>query len=598
MNKTKVKVGKRKRLNTKRVLANTKDITPEFSAGAIVSGASTGVSMGLATGNPLVGLGAGLATTGLALYQEDQTNKLEAKRKATADYNTKKLAGYQDEVNASVYSEEANNASDGYYKAGGLAQMPVEGMPVSGGKAIPLSDNAVLLKGKTHGEGGIETPVGEMENNEVVRKNPDGTIGIDSAKNGTSAITAPMEAEKGKLQGQLDMLQAKQEKLELGKSKAQDVFTSNKMERELEKIEAQSQPLADRVAQLEGEIQKVFEQQQAQNIANGLGQDGQGQGQPMTANPNEEPQFAAGARIDGTPSFQMRSRYNETTKPLSMMDKFKLKRADNREAREDRQDDRIYNKALRQANRRATAGERDANAVTGLPSDKFANLAPLAGSLIDNVGNAFLTNQYADIDPAEKNFLKPGYTPSKYDIRPELKNIKDTSQAARQFTADNTADSNTMLARTQGIDSRAIPMVNKLYADKVNKETMMRDSKLAKIDEMGMINARKGDAYNIEGVANAKSRLGQTSANVSDFGADVVNYDQMNRSLKRDRTAQAYMAEERTVQSARDNLKVLEDTGGSKEQIQLELNRLNNSNYDKDKLYARQLAKKYGLTLS
>jgi hypothetical protein len=285
--------------------------TAKYGSGAILEGAAQGASMGSAAGP--WGMAAGAAVGAASGYLKSKTaeekekdveqTRLQMEAKAKGIYDVAYNQSYQ----KSIY--------DRYYAAGGVVPDPAM-QPMSGGQAIPLNDESVMMAGNSHADGGIQTPIGEVEGGEVMRKSPDGNLQIDSAQSGASALTAPLEKQKGKLEHDIKILSESVDALEVKKSKAIDMFERNKYDRELEKVATKMSILESGIAEIDSKIQEVFATQQQSNGNVGAGGIPQGmpvggggmlgvmpQGMPQggQAIPTDEgsaPMFATGADIE------------------------------------------------------------------------------------------------------------------------------------------------------------------------------------------------------------------------------------------------------------------------------------------------------------
>lgn len=174
-----------------------------------------------------------------------------------------------------------------------------------GGQLQQEASNAFVARGNTHEQGGIQTPGGEIEDNETIVQSPmTGETQVHSDQLGYADDSNQLADAKGKLehklqsvtqhlmalQGEMDNLNKQTEDPRLNK------FEKNKIKREFDKVakiyndvEFEAMSIQDQIQQIDMEIEQNFQQQEQEATMMGM-RDEEG----MPVQEGEQPMFQTG----------------------------------------------------------------------------------------------------------------------------------------------------------------------------------------------------------------------------------------------------------------------------------------------------------------
>ncbi len=196
-----------------------------------------------------------------------------------------------------------------YQTGGRLPKMRPEPQGVSqapGGHLEQEASNIHSAHGRSHEQGGIQLPGGEIEGDEVLVDSPiTGDTQVHSDELGYADMTKQLAQQKEQLEGQLeqkiqkiDTLQKEQERVG-SESVGEDTLNRNKAKRESEKIaqymnkeEQELMALQHQILAIDQQIEQLFQQQEAEAAMMGMRDE---QGMPAEG---MEQEFALGGVLE------------------------------------------------------------------------------------------------------------------------------------------------------------------------------------------------------------------------------------------------------------------------------------------------------------
>ena len=140
-----------------------------------------------------------------------------------------------------------------------------------GASLTPLSSDTGLINGRPHSRGGVDLGNVEVEGNEVMKQNPDGSANVYSDKLGYADIVKRIAARKGQLEKMLQVIQSEKELLST--NTGLDIPQQNTISLKLKALSIQEKPIIEEIQTLDYKMNELFQMQQQengnQNVQNG-----------------------------------------------------------------------------------------------------------------------------------------------------------------------------------------------------------------------------------------------------------------------------------------------------------------------------------------
>ena len=181
-----------------------------------------------------------------------------------------------------------------FFELGGRmgAVQPMRSAPQSvknypGGQLEPVSSNAMQAQGRTHQEGGIQLPFGEIEDDEIIVDSPiTGETQVHSDMLGYAEETERLSEFKGQLeqamvakQEKLATLMSEVDRLSAEHGTTQDKIKRNGLKRSMEKaasyaqqIEQEMLTLQNEIHTVDSQIEELFQMQEMETAMMGAGE--------------------------------------------------------------------------------------------------------------------------------------------------------------------------------------------------------------------------------------------------------------------------------------------------------------------------------------
>ena len=146
-----------------------------------------------------------------------------------------------------------------------------------GASLTPLASNVGVINGASHSQGGVDLGNVEVEGNEVMKQNPDGSTNVYSDKLGYAQIAEQIAYRKGQLEKMLTTITNEQNIM--SENTGLDIPQRNSISMKLRALDIQKKPIIEEIQNLEFKLQELFASQQQENGQQQVSQDGQ----PMMA---------------------------------------------------------------------------------------------------------------------------------------------------------------------------------------------------------------------------------------------------------------------------------------------------------------------------
>lgn len=518
-----------------------------------VSGIATGASTGMSAGPIGAAIGAVVGGIGGAV-----AGGAEAK-KQLQDYEDSKLRerGRREEISRTInntYPSKGVAGVHSMYAFGGKKMYAMGGNPQVAPQGMqPLASDVQEVQGPSHENGGVPLgPDAEVEGGEVIQPSAGGTnIYSDRLPYEDGMTYADKAAEIGKKKSKFE------EKLN-----SASIFEKGTARREIEK--------------LDGELNKLFQQQEIFKQANGLTnpqeqqpqesipqqvEAGQGFGQqPQVQQATDQSveqtmpqqgvaQFAFGGKKlyavggysnGGGPGDKAVKRYKglfdtQMTDPVTGEMLNDTYGEAGQTLLGDQTDSQSMN-TLMGNNNGSTMGIK--TKPFGLAGGKggvktkvnFGKMAQNALPYIDNVVNAVLTANTPKVPKPVPYRTVPMKTD--YNIAPQLAAIDETEANTTQALSRNTADSATLRANIIASKAGLVSSRNQLYGQKVNAENALINADRSNTQQVGNANVDKESQHNMmnfQREGEIQRRISENAANASTDAQMQVREDNLRK---------------------------------------------------------------------
>ena len=464
-----------------------------------------------------------------------------------------------------------------FFEKGGIMKRKVPG-----GTLNQVSSNAYVARGKSHEEGGIRLPNGEIEGNETIVQSPiTGKTQVHSDELGVSDTTNKLMVQKGKLEEELGNLIKQLETINNKRGDINNKFNTdtNKLERNKHERE-----FIGYNKEIDSLLQKVnFIKRAIQNIDQQVEQ-GFNQQQQINGNSDGEKEFELGGRMDGPPTedemffrenayslytfpgYYPRVRQNndkslktnmdltststntDDNKDTNSINTFSSSKSENYNINEsnnvtrnklptinnmssfdsdiiDNPVNNILEPSLKDINNNSLdiIGE-DPRTKVGTLLDDTINKenANKIAPFIDNIYNAFANKRLSSMDTPEYERVSTPTIDPYYNINPQLENIKSQSGSYKEFVKNNT--NNTQVARSAISSSNADnrDAINELYAQKDNIERQSINRNLnvgAQVDSQNAAMQYRNDVMDYQ---NKMAGIQRGSANIANMANKII----------------------------------------------------------------------------
>ena len=399
-----------------------------------------------------------------------------------------------------------------------------------GGHLEQEASNAFSVQGRSHEQGGVQLPGGEVEGDEMMIQSPyDGSTQVHSDELGYAQHTEQLSQLKGQYEEQLAQKAAKLETL---LSQQQSIaskldtelnrFEKNKIQREVEALSEASRNTEYEVLELQSainfidsQIENIFQTQEQQAEEMGMRDE---QGQPV-----EQPMFRSGGssnhrwldeievNADAIRSPYMSGLPNRGIsihpsiggkKPVSAMPV--LTSSFNREQ---------WANTLNQSTPSTSI-----NADVSSNTKDLSNLSSVL-PFIDNIYNVYADRKLNQIPPPKRKMLSTPTMDANYNINPQLENVASQTAAYDEYVRGNV--SNAAIARSAHSANRVsnLRATNELYGQKFNAEAAIRNRNLELAANVDAHNIDADYANQLVDFQKGVSSINRRSANVANLAS-------------------------------------------------------------------------------
>ena len=169
----------------------------------------------------------------------------------------------------------------------------------------------------------------------------------------------------------------------------------------------------------------------------------------------------------------------------------------------------------------------------------------LGSNLAGSVASYFMTKSAIDKmpEPLKPIMAQPVKLKTKYNIEPQLTNVRETEQMNRASVRRNTQSSNTSLAREQRLMNEARGAKNTLYGqkenietqlinqDRLNRQTVMRDNVKAYNEYLNKLTTAKTVKSQLN-VSNINNLISGLTGNVNNILGNIESRKATNNTLR------------------------------------------------------------------
>jgi hypothetical protein len=460
---------------------------------------------------------------------------------------------------------------------------------IHGGGISPRASNIGVAKGRTHENGGIRTPMGEIEDNESVVQSPyTGDTQIHSDELGYADITNQLAQAKGQLEQKVEQLAKGMTNIALERDRLDNMlqtetnsFNKNKYRKEIKSFDfklnttkQEIESLSAQIAEIDAEIENVFQQQEAEKQQMGMGEEAQREGYFLLG----------GRRNMGAYNSMIEDLDNDANAEQIIPKHYSGKPSENKPVTNANVGARRGNASLSSSTRGLDNNQ--TNVVTNsstspLYSSEFIDsetsnelisnveadvlspspvAQPLSSSVviadpletkdgknpletkddkkssmlpyISNIANAVIGGALSSLrSPKHRRFSSPTLDPN-ININPQLQNLDSEVASAREQINSNVSSASSARASHASLVASKARVVNQLYGEKSNTERAIQSSNLQSASQIEAANNQAG--YQDEMFAHNKKVAGmeRISANIANMQSKLikeVNQDKANQ---------------------------------------------------------------------
>lgn len=500
--------------------------TTNQTVSGVVSGATSGMSMGPigAAVGAVVGGVTGLITSGV-----ENTKYLKEHEEARLRDRARR-----EDISKTIMSSYPTKGVSGvtaFYGLGGRMKYALGGgMQQQGGNFEPVASDTQVVDGNTHEQGGVSVGGNEVENNEVMKQQGDGSTNVYSDR---------LEVEKGVTFAQKAAEIAKRKGKYEEKLEDSSIFVKGTARREIQKLDA--------------DLQRLFMQQEMKKQEMGIPDPNQ-QAQLQQQNPAieatnmnkvdaaaeqvsqgmEQPQLKYGGKMlalggtmgGGKPPKWLKDYY------------YNLKGASDKSKDANKVDPRdSANLANMEASMREATQEEGAGVTTTTLSKpmnwgKVGQYAQKILPYADNIVNTVLTATTPRIPKPVPYRTVPLKTD--YNIAPQLAEIDATEVNTTKALTSQTASSSDLRANIIASKAGLVSARNKLYGEKANIETSLINADRQNTQQIGNLNVDKETLYRNMQLQREGEIQRRISENVANSVADAQQQIREENLKKRD----------------------------------------------------------------
>lgn len=148
----------------------------------------------------------------------------------------------------------------------------------NGASLTPLASDTGVINGASHARGGVDLGSVEVEGQEVMKQNPDGSTNVYSDKLGYADAIKPLANRKGQLEQILARL-SEQEQI-LSNNTGLDIPERNTISTKILALNIQKKPIIEEIQNIDAQMQQLFQMQQQENGGQQVSPEGEIQEQP------------------------------------------------------------------------------------------------------------------------------------------------------------------------------------------------------------------------------------------------------------------------------------------------------------------------------
>jgi hypothetical protein len=443
----------------------------------------------------------------------DPTRLLESKNWTTGDQVNKDLMTQYTaqkkivddkrikDYNMANQSKAANRSF--YANKGGLIKVNL----AAGGELDPLASDTVQVDANNPGTDTVALQGANVDNGEVIQKQPDGTAKVFSDDRGYADVAKKLAEAKGNLERQAASIVKEIEGYVKQASISTDNHLKGTLTRRIEIATQQLNPIKAQLSQIDQAMNQLFANQEQSNPNQGQSQ-GLSKGGPLKYKTWDTEIIDDPYTINNKLNTIDNSKYDLITGELLPAD---IDAGVNRNAASFRRE--LDKPLVYEGAGTSTESPNLEDKSKLLSADNLSKYS----MYLDNIGNAALTASLSNKKTPITNKLEYKPLETNVDITAQLQNIASNTEGMKKFINNNTVDSNNAVANMIGTQVAGMGESNRLYSAKNASEQALRNQNVERLIEINRYNnaLKDTDAKNAwDKDMQVRSELSANLANV------------------------------------------------------------------------------------